>query len=238
MNTELITSVNDMIQDWGYLVVFLGLLLENTIFLGLLVPGVLILLIGGYFSVAGGLSLDTLIIVATLGTVMGDNLSFWLGRRFGSKLMTTPDSVKQAVANKSWFILVFHHAPYMRLGLPAFMGMNRFPVANWLLLDGISAVLFVLTYSFIGYAGATTYEHLDNVTEFFNHISPYIHGVVLVLLGAWIISLLGIYPKSGNSDKKVNMLQRVENANWIWQMLGAFGLAVVTGLGFSMVKGF
>ena len=74
----------DLFARYGYSVVFLGVLLENT---GLPVPGETMLLAGAAMAQYGWLSLTRVILTAIAGAVLGDNLGFFIGRRYGRGLV-------------------------------------------------------------------------------------------------------------------------------------------------------
>jgi membrane protein DedA with SNARE-associated domain len=69
---------------YGYLTVFIGVLLENA---GLPVPGETVLLAGAALSHSGRLSLSWVIVVASVGAIVGDNIGFAIGRRGGRRLV-------------------------------------------------------------------------------------------------------------------------------------------------------
>ena len=73
----------DLFARFGYAVVFVGVLLENT---GLPVPGETILLAGAALAQFGRLSLGRVIAAAIAGAVLGDNFGFFIGRHGGRRL--------------------------------------------------------------------------------------------------------------------------------------------------------
>jgi membrane protein DedA with SNARE-associated domain len=73
-------ALRQLLQRWGYGVIFLGMLLENA---GLPLPGETLTLLGGYAAGSGQLALGGVIAAAASGAVLGDNLGYWLGRRAG-----------------------------------------------------------------------------------------------------------------------------------------------------------
>ena len=77
-------ALEALLGRWGYLVIFLGMLLENA---GLPLPGETITLLGGYMAGSGQLNLLGVMAAAAGGAVLGDNLGYWLGRRFGWRLL-------------------------------------------------------------------------------------------------------------------------------------------------------
>src|SRR2546426_6381137 len=68
------------VDDYGYLVLFLGVMAENA---SLPVPGETILIIASFYSHHGHLNLGSVILLATVGCILGDNVSFYIGRRLG-----------------------------------------------------------------------------------------------------------------------------------------------------------
>ncbi len=73
------------VDDYGYLVLFLGVMAENA---SLPVPGETILIIASFYSHHGHLSLGYVILLATMGCILGDNISFYVGRRLGRPFIT------------------------------------------------------------------------------------------------------------------------------------------------------
>ncbi|MFO0016081.1 MAG: DedA family protein [Synechococcaceae cyanobacterium] len=73
-------ALRQLLQRWGYGVIFVGMLLENA---GLPLPGETLTLLGGYAAGSGQLQLGGVIAAAASGAVLGDNLGYWVGRRAG-----------------------------------------------------------------------------------------------------------------------------------------------------------
>ncbi len=82
MLQDLINLVRE-IGHWAYLIIFLGVALESAALLGLFIPGESLMMLGGFLAERGTLSLVYLIPLACLGAVLGDSISYELGRRFG-----------------------------------------------------------------------------------------------------------------------------------------------------------
>ena len=69
-----------LLQQWGYGLVFVAMLLENA---GLPLPGETITLLGGYAAGSGQLNFMGVVGAAASGAILGDNLGYWIGRRLG-----------------------------------------------------------------------------------------------------------------------------------------------------------
>src|SRR5437588_11329253 len=77
---EWIERLGEFYNDYGYLTVFLGTLGENTALLGLLLPGNSLALLGAVYARLGTLNLGWVILLATLGTILGYHIDYFLGR--------------------------------------------------------------------------------------------------------------------------------------------------------------
>jgi membrane protein DedA with SNARE-associated domain len=73
----------DLFARYGYVVVFLGVFLENT---GVPVPGETTLLAGAALAHFGRLSIVWVVVTATAAAIAGDNLGFYIGRNGGRRL--------------------------------------------------------------------------------------------------------------------------------------------------------
>src|SRR4051794_39309322 len=67
-------SVRSLFDSYGYWVVFFGTLCENVLFLGLLIPGVLVILLAGLSAHEGSLSLHWAFLFGIAGTIIGDTI--------------------------------------------------------------------------------------------------------------------------------------------------------------------
>jgi membrane protein DedA with SNARE-associated domain len=71
---------SQLLADWGYPAIFLVVVLGN---IGLPVPEETVLAVAGYLVWSGRLQLVPVLLVAVFSAVAGDNLGYWLGRRYG-----------------------------------------------------------------------------------------------------------------------------------------------------------
>jgi membrane protein DedA with SNARE-associated domain len=71
------------VGHWGYLIVFVGATLESAAFLGFLIPGETLVIVAGVLASLGIFDLGDLIPVVAVGAIVGDNVSYQLGRHFG-----------------------------------------------------------------------------------------------------------------------------------------------------------
>jgi membrane protein DedA with SNARE-associated domain len=77
-------NLEDLINTWGYGVVFAAMVLESA---GLPLPGETVTLLGGYAAGSGHLNLAGVIAAASGGAMVGDSIGYWVGRRAGWLLL-------------------------------------------------------------------------------------------------------------------------------------------------------
>ncbi len=77
---RLLRWVEPLYQTYGYLVVIVGALLEHTFFLAWVMPGGILVALGGLYAQSGILALPLVILAGASGFVLGDHLDFFVGR--------------------------------------------------------------------------------------------------------------------------------------------------------------
>lgn len=80
-----LSQIQPLIVQYGYGAVFLIVMLESA---GLPLPGeTALLLAAGYAGATGDLHLALIIASAAAGAIIGDNIGFWIGRKWGAELL-------------------------------------------------------------------------------------------------------------------------------------------------------
>src|SRR5918996_2969569 len=72
----------------GYTVMGTFVFLDRGAFVGLVAPGDLVLALGGVFAGRGELEVIPVIVVGTAAGLAGENVSYWLGHRYGRSIIT------------------------------------------------------------------------------------------------------------------------------------------------------
>jgi membrane protein DedA with SNARE-associated domain len=88
MAIDLINKILPSIEHFrigSYWIAFFAAFLETTIGIGLILPGSTIILVLGALSARGYLDIGDLIWFAVLGAILGDNINYSLGRKYGAK---------------------------------------------------------------------------------------------------------------------------------------------------------
>jgi membrane-associated protein len=177
-------GVHTLFRDYGYLAVFIGTLSENTLLVGLIVPGSLVIILAGISAHDGTFSAPLALLVGVGGTIIGDTISYCIGRfgwaRFGF-LRKMTEQVREPILNRGTaFVLTYHFAGYTRVVGPAAAGLLRMPFRKWVVADYTGALLWVSTYIGIGYGLGILGVTLDSTDEYFRYLEWILLGLVLI----------------------------------------------------------
>lgn len=85
--TELIDWVEPFFTTFGYAIVSVAMFLESAALVGLLVPGDVVLALGGVYAGQGELTAGWVIACAAIFGTLGESAGYLLGRRYGHSLL-------------------------------------------------------------------------------------------------------------------------------------------------------
>jgi len=140
----------------AYLGIFVVALSESLALVGLLIPGTVIMIGIGALAGSGALSIKITLIAAMLGAVVGDGISYWLGRYYQQglkaywpfrnhpQLLVRGEEFFQKHGGKS--VLFGRFVGPVRPIIPVIAGMLDMPVGRFLLVNILSAVGWAFAY--------------------------------------------------------------------------------------------
>jgi len=70
-------------ESWGYLIVFGFTIFENLFVVGSFTPGETVVIAGALVASRDSLAIGGVWVASVIGTVVGSNISYWLGRKAG-----------------------------------------------------------------------------------------------------------------------------------------------------------
>ena len=155
---------------WGYVIIFVGATLESAAFLGFVVPGESLVLVAGFLAAAGALDLVPLLVVVTLGAVIGDSIGYELGRHLGRRWLTRfgpwlgfrPERLDEVDrffdrhGGKS--VLLGRFVGFLRALVPFVAGASRMPYSRFLFYNAVGGGLWAVSFVLLGYVlGASWY---------------------------------------------------------------------------------
>jgi len=171
----------DLIARFGYLAVLIGTFFE----------GETVLVAAGAFAHRGLLSLPLVMLAAALGSTLGDQLWFQLGRHFGRPFLERRPAWRARASavqphierHGDLVVLGFRFAYGVRTITPALLGMSGYPVARFACLNLVGSVVWAVVVGAGGWAlGAALTGMLERAAHVEELIAAAVGGVIVVWL--------------------------------------------------------
>lgn len=145
-------DINQLIADYGnffYLIVFVWTFLE----------GETVVLFAGFAAAQHLLDPSLLLLASWIGSFLGDQCYFWLGRRYGVRVLRRFPSWQVGVDKAlswlerfdTWFILSFRFIYGVRNFSSFALGLSTVRWQRFLVLNLIAALLWAASFVGIGY---------------------------------------------------------------------------------------
>lgn len=192
------------IGAWRFLVAFLGIFAETSLFIGLLIPGDTIVL---FTSTANKDFLDWLLLLLSVlaGSLAGESVGYLIGAWFGPRLRASRLGAR--IGERNWVraedwvrrrgglaIFLSRFLPILHALVPVTVGMSEFPYRRFLAWTAPACLLWGLVYVSVGTAAGHSYRQL----------SQQLHFAGWIILGALVVFLLLV----GGGKKLLNRLER------------------------------
>jgi membrane protein DedA with SNARE-associated domain len=186
-----------LIQQWGYLLVFMAMLVENA---GIPIPGETVTLLGGYAAGHGQINPFGVMVAAAGGAVLGDNIGFWIGRHYGWRVIVRMgrmlrqnsdqlDRLKQGFLRRAGLsVFLGRFVALLRVLAGPLAGAAGMPYKKFLICNAAGAILWSSVMVSIAWLSGKWIPigRLIDVVSQAGLIGLVI--VVLLILLAWIVN--------------------------------------------------
>lgn len=151
-------TLQSLVETYGYWIVLAGSFLE----------GETILILAGFAAHRGYLSFTLVVMTAFAGSFLGDQLYFFLGRRYGPRL-TGLRPTWQARTQKATALLERFQTPFilanrflygLRIAGPIAIGMSRVSASRFAVLNLVSALVWAVVIGAAGYLFGEAVERI------------------------------------------------------------------------------
>lgn len=186
---HIIRNPDELIQLSGYPLLLLGLIVFlETGALVFFLPGDSLLVTAGLYAARGSLDLATMNLLLIPMAVLGDALSYYIGRRAGPRLFNRPRSRlfnPQHLRDAHDFyerhgggaIILARFVPLLRTFVPVVAGAAQMSYRRFAGYNVIGGAAWVISMTFIGYFLGNFFERLFGVK-----IERHIEKVILVVV--------------------------------------------------------
>ncbi len=196
----MLQHINDLIlrlDNWGYVIVFLIVMLECQAFLGFFMPGESMVMVAGFLAGQELLDLRVLIVVVASAAIVGDSIGYEFGRRLGrdwlrlhgEKFWLRPERLDRMDAFFLRYgglsVLFAHFLHVGRALMPFFAGAARLPYVRFLIFNAIGCVLWATIYSLVGYVFGQSWHLVDRWIGRAGVIGAILGAMVVVTIVLW-----------------------------------------------------
>lgn len=166
-------SFGELITHAGLWAIFATIFVESGLLIGFFLPGDTLLFAAGlYASLPGGFNIFYLICGAIIAAILGDNLGYYLGNRFGPRVFKREESVffhKDHVKKAEEFyrkygpatIVLARFVPVIRAFAPVLAGVGKMNYGTFATYNIIGGILWVGSMSLLGYFLGSRIENID-----------------------------------------------------------------------------
>ncbi len=253
---RLVPSI-EQLGSWSYWIAFAAALAETTIGIGLILPGSTFILFLGALSARGYLNPGDLICFSVLGAIVGDNLNFYLGRKYGAKWLKggfwllKPDHIEKAGhfmdAHGAKSIFLGRFIPSVKEIVPFIAGSLKMKPGTFMFWNVLGAIGWGFEWVLAGYIFAQSLSlaalWLSRAGLLFAVL--FICGIILYIF-KWLIVRKGkqffIISASLYRSIKEAVLQNENMALWVQKhprsisfLSARFDTAVFSGLTLSIL---
>ncbi|MFN2591013.1 MAG: DedA family protein [Actinomycetota bacterium] len=182
-------SIVEQLVDWiqpvfvvaGYYIIAAAVLAERSIFIGLVVPGDLILALGGVYSATGHLELVAVVIIGIVAATLGESAGYWIGRRYGMGVIKKIPLVRRLEeplrGAQEFFkrhggrtVAIGRYATAAGAFIPFTAGVAKMPYRRFLLFDVPAIIVWATGISIFGYIFGENLAFVDKVLSRFGYI--------------------------------------------------------------------
>lgn len=162
----------DLADPWGYAVVFLLALAEGAALVGLFLPGETAMLLGGVLVYEDRADLPLMLLIACSGSVAGDSIGYWVGRRFGARIRSS--RLGRKVGEERWesagrylrergakAVFFARFLGFLRTLVPPLAGSAGMPYRRFVAFNAPAAILWAAGFVLLGVAAGRSWEAVD-----------------------------------------------------------------------------
>jgi membrane protein DedA with SNARE-associated domain len=175
---EIVDWIGPLFQTAGYVIIAVGVLAERSILLGLVVPGDVIIALGGVYAARGELNVVAVIAIAFVAAVCGESIGFWLGRKFGMRLIRRLPFVNRVEGKledvEDYFarhggktVAIGRYATAAGAMVPFVAGMAGMPYRRFLLFDVPAVLLWAIGITMVGYVFGRNLDLVETILSRF-----------------------------------------------------------------------
>lgn len=155
----------------AYVVIAVLVFGEAAAFVGFVLPGETVCILGGVLAATGRLSLVVLLPLVVLAAIVGDTVGYEVGQRFGPRLLRTRllrrhasrlEGARRTLRERGgWAVFIGRFTAFLRAVMPGLAGMSRMPYRRFLAYNAAGGVVWGIGVVLLGFFAGSSYRQLE-----------------------------------------------------------------------------
>ncbi|HEY2796235.1 MAG TPA: DedA family protein [Micromonosporaceae bacterium] len=173
---------------WVYLIVGALVFAEDALFVGFLLPGETAAILGGVTAKLGHTDLAVVMITVVLAAILGDNVGYLIGHRYGVRLLnvgwlarrrTQIDRARDLLARRGGpAVFIGRWVAFLRAITPLLAGTAHMRYRTFLIYNIAGGVVWGVAVVLIGYLAGASYQA---VAHTFGTVSAIVVAAIVVI---------------------------------------------------------
>lgn len=178
-----------------YLVVGVLVFLEDAIFVGFILPGETVAILGGVAASLGHVHYTAILAIVIVGAILGDTVGFEIGKHFGPRVMALRPLRRhrsrlgkaQDLLARRGGVAVFlgRWTAFFRAVMPALAGMSGMRYPTFLVWNAAGGIAWGATVVTIGYVAGNSYARVEKWLG--RGVAAIVALVIIVGLVVWSV---------------------------------------------------
>jgi membrane protein DedA with SNARE-associated domain len=166
---------------------------EDALFVGFVLPGETVAVLGGVTAAIGHTSLPVMLVVVIGAAILGDTVGYEIGRHFGPRLLGSRvmqrradrlDRARKLLAERGGTaVFLGRFVAFFRATMPALAGMSGMRYLKFLTFNAAGGIVWGTAVVLVGYLAGNSYSRVEKT---FGRVAALVvAGVVVVAIVVW-----------------------------------------------------
>jgi membrane protein DedA with SNARE-associated domain len=172
----LIEQIQTLPAALVYTLVTLLVFGEAAIFIGFVLPGETAVIVGGFIASQGKINIVALCALVVVAAVVGDSVGYFVGNRYGTKLMDLPILRNRRVgleralsgleARGPAYVFIGRFTAFLRAVIPGLAGMSKMHYRRFFMANALGGLCWGIGYALLGYFAGNAYKKVEKYSSY------------------------------------------------------------------------
>jgi len=154
-----------------YVVVGLLVFAEAALFFGFIFPGETAAILGGVIASQGRVNIVALCALVVLAAIIGDTVGYWVGHRYGERLLSMRllthrrGAIDQALEllrrRGALAVIIGRFTAFLRAVMPGLAGASKLRYGIFLAANAVGGIIWGISFTLLGYFLGSAYKRAE-----------------------------------------------------------------------------